>query len=42
MENVYNIQNLGPPQKESFDMGDEGPLDVSVAVDPYETYSYGN
>ena len=36
-----NIQNLSSPQEESFDMGDEAPLDVSVAVDPYKAYSYG-
>ena len=35
------IQNLSSPQEESFDMGDEAPLDVSVAVDLYETYSNG-
>jgi hypothetical protein len=34
------VQNNGISQEESFGMGDEGPLDVSVAVDPYYTHSY--
>ncbi len=36
-----NVQNQGSPQEESFGMGDEVQLDMSVAVDPYETHSYG-
>ena len=36
-----NIQNPSLLQEESFDMGDEAPADVSVAVDPYKPYSHG-
>ena len=36
-----NIQNRSLLQEESLDTGDEAPLNVSVAVDPYETHQYG-
>ena len=33
--NGYKYQNLSLPYEESFDEGDETPLDMSVVVDPY-------
>ncbi len=36
-----NIYSHGTSLEESFGMGDEAPLEGSVAVDPYDTYPNG-